>query len=268
MNFDLDYHKSQNTLHVGCEKPRAYYIPFDSDAEAAAAGDRRAASGRFMSLCGEWDFRYYPDPAEIGDISSPAYDAKTEFEKITVPSSWQSFLDSGYDTPNYTNVNYPFPVDPPHVPDMNPSALYRREIYIPAERLDGSEVYLNFEGVDSCFYLWVNNEFAGYSQVSHMTSEFRITDKLHAGCNTVKVLVFKWCDGSYLEDQDKYRFSGIFREVYLLFRDAHHIVDIYARPVLNAKYTQGVLGVELSFNTPGAEEVTYRLLSPAERQSV
>lgn len=263
MSFDLDYHKSQNTLHVGCEKPRAYYIPFDSDAEATAAGDRRAASGRFMSLCGEWDFRYYPDPAEIGDISSPAYDAKTEFEKITVPSSWQSFLDRGYDTPNYTNVNYPFPVDPPHVPDMNPSALYRREIYIPAERLDGNEVYLNFEGVDSCFYLWVNNEFAGYSQVSHMTSEFRITDKLHAGCNTVKVLVFKWCDGSYLEDQDKYRFSGIFREVYLLFRDAHHIVDIYAHPVLNAKYTQGVLGVELSFNTPGAEEVTYRLLSPA-----
>ena len=105
MSFDLDYHKSQNTLHVGCEKPRAYYIPFDSDAEAAAAGDRRAASGRFMSLCGEWDFRYYPDPAEIGDISSPAYDAKTEFEKITVPSSWQSFLDRGYDTPNYTNVN-------------------------------------------------------------------------------------------------------------------------------------------------------------------
>lgn len=263
MSFSYDFHKSQKILHVGCEKPRAYYIPFASDAEAAAAGDRRAASDRFMSLCGEWDFRYYPDPSEIGDVTAPCYDTDTEFEKMTVPMSWQAKLGCGYDTPNYTNVNYPFPVDPPHVPDMNPSALYRREVFIPAGALDGREVYLDFEGVDSCFYLWVNDSFVGYSQVSHMTSEFRVTDKLHEGKNTLKVLVFKWCDGSYLEDQDKYRFSGIFREVYLLFRDARHIVDIYARPVLNAKYTQGVLGVELTFNAPGGTEVHYRLLSPS-----
>ena len=95
----------------------------------------------------------------------------------------QSFTDRGYDTPNYTNVNYPFPVDPPHVPDANPSALYRREVYISAEKLEGREVYLNFEGVDSCFYLWVNDSFVGYSQVSHMTSEFNINDFVsHYNC--------------------------------------------------------------------------------------
>ena len=144
MSFDYDFHKSQKILHVGCEKPRAYYIPFDSDAGAASAGDRRAESGRFLSLCGDWDFIYYPTPAEIGDFTAEGFDASAEFEKMTVPASWQSFTDRGYDTPNYTNVNYPFPVDPPHVPDANPSALYRREVYISAEKLEGREVYLNF----------------------------------------------------------------------------------------------------------------------------
>ncbi len=263
MSFDYEYHKSQEILHVGCMKPRAYYIPFDSDAEAASAGDRRAASGRFMSLCGEWDFRYYPEPKAIGEIASAGFDAETEFEKMTVPGSWQMFSGRGYDTPHYTNVNYPFPVDPPHVPDANPAALYRREVYISAERLENREVFLNFEGVDSCFYLWVNDKFVGYSQVSHMTSEFRVTEQLHAGSNTVKVLVFKWCDGSYLEDQDKYRFSGIFREVYLLFRDLQHIADIYARPRLPENDAQGVLEVSLTFFQPGGGEIGYRLLSPS-----
>ena len=237
MSFDYDFHKSQKVLHVGCEAPRAYFIPFDSDASAAKAGDRRAASERFMSLCGDWDFRFYPEPCLIDDFTAEGFDTSAEFEKMTVPRSWQTMLDRGYDTPNYTNRNYPFPVDPPHVPDKNPSALYRREVYIPASRLEGREVYVNFEGVDSCFYLWVNDVFVGYSQVSHMTSEFRVTEQLHAGKNTFKVLVFKWCDGSYLEDQDKYRFSGIFREVFLLFRDPCHISDIYCQPEEDTSFT-------------------------------
>ena len=267
MSFDYEYHKTQDVLHVGCMKPRAYYIPFDSDAEAAAADDRRAASGRFMSLCGEWDFRYFPDPQMIRELLPDSNDVWLYFEKMTVPGSWQAFLGRGYDTPHYTNVNYPFPVDPPHVPDANPSALYRRCFYLPAERLAGREIYLNFEGVDSCFYLWVNDQFVGYSQVSHMTSEFRVTDQLRAGNNTVKVLVFKWCEGSYLEDQDKFRFSGIFREVYLLFRDQHHIEDIYARPLLSEDYTRGTVEVSLTFSQPGVARVDYRLLSPEGRET-
>ena len=262
MSFDYDFHKSQKVLHVGCEAPRAYFIPFDSDASAAKAGDRRAASERFMSLCGDWDFRFYPEPCLIDDFTAEGFDTSAEFEKMTVPRSWQTMLDRGYDTPNYTNRNYPFPVDPPHVPDKNPSALYRREVYIPASRLEGREVYVNFEGVDSCFYLWVNDVFVGYSQVSHMTSEFRVTEQLHAGKNTFKVLVFKWCDGSYLEDQDKYRFSGIFREVFLLFRDPCHISDIYCQPELNSNYSQGVLGVDIALSG-GSADISYRLLAPS-----
>ena len=121
---------------------------------------------------------------------------------------------------------------------------------------------MNFEGVDSCFYLWVNDVFVGYSQVSHMTSEFRVTEQLHAGKNTFKVLVFKWCDGSYLEDQDKYRFSGIFREVFLLFRDPCHISDIYCQPELNSNYSQGVLGVDIALSG-GSADISYRLLAPS-----
>lgn len=266
MSFNYDLHKTQKTLHVGCTAPRAYYIPFGSDESAAAAGDRRAASDRFMSLCGEWDFKYYPDPALIPDVTSPDYDRVTEFEKMTVPGCWQMKLGRGYDTPNYTNVNYPYPFDPPHVTDVNPSALYKRDVNINCDMLDGRRVYINFEGVDSCFYLWVNDRFAGYSQVSHSTSEFDITDFLHVGQNTLKVHVFKWCDGSYLEDQDKYRLSGIFREVYLLFRDSHHISDIYVRPQLNQKCTQGVVGVDVSFNDGAPAEVSYRLLDPRGRE--
>ncbi len=263
MSFSPEYHKTNKILHVGCEKPRAYYIPFGSERNALAAGDRRAASDRFVSLCGEWDFKYFSDPAKIGDISEVCFD---DAVKMAVPRSWQTGAINEGDVPNYTNVNYPFPVDPPHVPDVNPAALYRKSFYVSEDRLRERMVYLNFEGVDSCFYLWVNDVFVGYSQVSHMTSEFDVTDKLHAGENTVKVLVFKWCDGSYLEDQDKYRYSGIFREVYLLFRDTHHIVDIYCRPLLNAKYTQGVLDVALTFNDETASEVSYRLLTPEGRE--
>lgn len=266
MSFNYDLHKTPQTLHVGCTAPRAYYIPFGSDESAAAAGDRRAASDRFLSLCGEWDFKYYSDPALIPDVTAPDYDSVTEFEKMTVPCCWQMKLDRGYDTPNYTNVNYPYPFDPPHVPDANPSALYRREVTISREMLDGRRIYIDFEGVDSCFYLWVNDKFAGYSQVSHSTSEFDITDYVHVGRNTLKVHVFKWCDGSYLEDQDKYRLSGIFREVYLLSRDDHHITDIYVRPELNQKYTQGVVAVDVSFNDKECAEVSYRLLNPRGKE--
>ncbi len=266
MSFNYDLHKTQKTLHLGCTPPRAYYIPFSSDEAAAAAGDRRAASDRFLSLCGEWDFKYYPDPALIPDVTAPDYDSTTEFEKMTVPGCWQMKLDRGYDTPNYTNRNYPYPFDPPHVPDLNPSALYRREVTVSPEMIDGRRVYVNFEGVDSCFYFWVNDKFVGYSQVSHSTSEFDVTDYLHAGRNTLKVHVFKWCDGSYLESQDKHRFSGIFREVYLLSRDSHHLTDIYVRPELNQKYTQGVVAVEVSMNDSESAEVSYRLLSPSGRE--
>ncbi|MBE6597289.1 MAG: DUF4981 domain-containing protein [Ruminococcaceae bacterium] len=257
MNFDFSYHKDLGKLHVFCEKPRAYFIPFEN--EKKALDGNRALSSRFISLCGDWDFKFYPSVHEIDDFLADNF-STDGFDKLSVPMCWQSETERGYDTPNYTNVAYPYPVEPPKVPELNPCGLYSREFFIPEAALQ-KEIYINFEGVDSCFYLFINNTFAAYSQVSHMTSEINITKLLKSGYNSIKVLVFKWCDGSYLEDQDKYRFSGIFREVYLLLRDKEHIKDIYARTSLSDDLSTASLKVEL--NSDSDLEVSYRLLSPA-----
>ncbi|MBE6561883.1 MAG: DUF4981 domain-containing protein [Ruminococcaceae bacterium] len=251
------YYEDPKTLHVGCEEPRAYFIPFES--EAAAASDNRADSRYFKSLCGEWSFRWYSSVSEVCDFTDASF-STDGMEKLTVPMSWQVALDRGYDVPNYTNINYPYPVDPPYVPNENPCGLYVRDFTLPAWTT-GKKIYLNFEGVDSCFYLWVNNTFAAYSQVSHMTSEIDITDYVRAGKNTLKVLVLKWCDGSYLEDQDMWRVSGIFREVYLLYRDPAHIRDIFVRPELSDDFASGSFGIEL--DKTGETDLSMKLLDPA-----
>lgn len=215
------YHKSLETLHIGCEEPRAYFIPFTS-AQAALKGGREN-SERFMSLCGEWDFRFYNSFEDLEDdfLSLPFS------EKIAVPMCWQLLLDREYDAPLYSNLKYPFPLDPPHVPDNNPCGLYSRSFTLPESF--GEKVFINFEGVASCFYLFVNDSFAAYSQVSHCTSEIDITKYLVSGENKIAVLVVKWCDGTYLEDQDCFRLSGIFREVYLLGREENYLRDLYVR---------------------------------------
>ena len=124
-------------------------------------------------------------------------------DTMTVPMNWQMALDRGYDVPNYTNVNYPIPFDPPYVPTENPCGLYIRDIEIDGTTLAEKELYLNFEGVDSCFYLFVNGEFVGYSEVTHMTSEFNVSRFVKVGKNVITVLVVKWCSASYLEDQEQ-----------------------------------------------------------------
>ncbi len=258
MKFNYSFHKSLAVLHQGCEVPRAYFIPFGDD--RTAAKDVRGLSSRFVSLCGDWDFRWYKSVNDIDDFTSPSFTVDG-MDKMTVPRSWQTVLGKGYDVPNYTNVNYPYPVDPPHVPDDNPCGLYVRSFNMPENLLASQLVYLNFEGVDSSFYLFVNDKFAAYSQVSHMTSEIEITKLVTPGVNTLKVLVLKWCDGSYLEDQDKFRYSGIFREVFLLYRDPVHISDIYVRPELNSNYSQGVLGADIELT--GKSLIEFKLLTPA-----
>lgn len=257
MSFNYNCHRELSCLHQGCEQPRSYFVPFDSDTEALTG--RRGASGRFINLCGDWSFRYYPSVNDVGDPATLELSAQ-DMETIEVPRSWQTLLDRGYDTPNYTNVNYPYPVDPPFLPDDIPCGLYMRRFFIPGDVLSSRRVYINFEGVDSCFYLFVNNRYAAYSQVSHMTSEIDITDYLVPGHNELRVLVLKWCHGSYLEDQDKFRFSGIFREVYLLLRTPVHIRDIFVRPELNRDYSQGVIFVKADLT--GTSVVKYRLITP------
>lgn len=179
---------------------RSFYIPENE--------------GAYRLLNGLWDFCYYEADHLEGVV--PA-----KWDTIPVPSCWQMF---GYDSPNYANARYPFPVDAPYVPDENPMGIYRRQFTV----TDTEQChYLVFEGVSSCLELYVNGSRVGYSQGSRLQAEFDITDFLHPGSNELLVKVRKWCLGSYLEDQDQFRFHGIFRDVYLLSRPRGHIRDIH-----------------------------------------
>ena len=234
------YYEDIHTLHVGCEEPRAYFIPAEN--YETAKDENRAKSGYFKSLCGVWDFKFYPSVYDLPEITE--LDG-VEFDDIEVPRSWQTKLGRGYDVPNYTNAAYPFPFDPPFVPTENPCGLYVKTFTLPEKTLENKRVYINFEGVDSGFYLYCNDSFVGYSQVAHMTSEFELTKFLNEGKNELKVIVLKWTDGSYLEDQDKWRTSGIIREVYLLFRDKAHIKDVSAKTSLTKDYKHGTVFVDI-----------------------
>ncbi|MBQ9070112.1 MAG: DUF4981 domain-containing protein [Clostridia bacterium] len=244
MPFGLPkYHENLKTLHVGSEKPRAYFIPYETRKKALS--DIRDESKFFKTLIGEWDFKFFPSVAEISDPNAVEFSAG---EKIDVPMNWQNALGRGYDVPQYTNVNYPYPIDPPYIPDENPAGVYRRTFKLTAEQMRNKDIMLNFEGVDSCFYLYVNGSFAGYSQVSHMTSEFNVTGLLREGENEIRVVVLKWCDGSYLEDQDMYRASGIFREVYLLMRDRARINDIFLKYDTAEDFSYADVSLEVEAN--------------------
>ena len=184
-------------------KPRAYYIP--------------QGVSEYTLLNGVWDFAFFEDNYDLPE--------KVEkWETIKVPSCWQL---QGYENPNYCNINYPFPVDPPFVPDKNPCGVYRRSFEI--AKLWG-KVYFVFEGVASCAFLYVNDKYVGFTQGNHFSAEFDITNFVAEGENTVTVKVLKWCVGSYLEDQDHFRYNGIFRDVYLLQRPENHITDIEIIP--------------------------------------
>ncbi|MFC6315392.1 glycoside hydrolase family 2 TIM barrel-domain containing protein [Lapidilactobacillus achengensis] len=222
LRADKKWLADPDCVGVNTVPARAYYIPYNDAQEALTAGDRRDSS-RFTSLNGTWDFAYLPS---INDLprsfwTAGQYDFKTQ---IPVPSCWQN---QGYDHHQYTNVEYPIPYDPPFVPDENPVGLYHRQFTIaPVTFSGGTRYYLNFEGVDTCFYLWINDQFVGFDQVSHANSEFDLTDFVHEGVNELTVLVVKWSVGTYFEDQDKFRLSGIFRDVYLLTRPQDHLADV------------------------------------------
>ena len=253
-----DYHKDLNALHIGCEEPRAYFIPFHDDTNAELP---RSSSRYFHSLNGEWDFRFYKSLVDAEDgFYAEDFVIDDNYNKIKVPMNWQMDLDKDYDKPNYTNVNYPIPKDPPFVPDENPCGIYIRDFEVDASMQD-RDLFLNFEGVDSCFYLWINGKQVGYSQVSHMTSEFNITEFVHDGTNRIAVLVLKWCDGTYLEDQDMWRMSGIFRDVYILARSKRgRIRDFQISTELKKKFTKCT--VDINIDIIGDRQVTYKFVSP------
>ena len=247
------YHTDPESLHIGCEDDRAYYIPYAG--RESALGKHWTESERVIMLSGDWRFRYYRAPYEVPD---GFWNEAGAFDHIKVPGCWQT---QGYDRNQYTNVNYPIPYNPPLVPDLNPCGAYVRAFAIGVDAEDWS-YHVNFEGVDSCFYLWINGSFAGYSQVSHSTSEFDVTRFVHAGENQIAVLVLKWCDGTYLEDQDKLRMSGIFRDVYMLRRPAgSRVRDVYVRQRISDDLSRADISVQIDWS--GApKDVSCALLPP------
>jgi beta-galactosidase len=241
------YWENPGILHENRQPPRTSYIPYQ-DEEAASSG-KRGRSPYYQTLNGSWKFRYHPSVKEVTDSFYRTEEDVSAWDDLIVPSCWQT---NGYDQLHYTNVNYPIPCDPPYVPDANPAGLYVREFQLP-ESWDGKDQYLVFEGVNSCFYLWANGSYVGYSQGSRIPAEFDVTAFLKPGFNKIAVMVLKWCDGTYLEDQDLWRFSGIYRDVYLLARDKAHIRDVFNRQELNADYSKAILRSEIE--ACGAVEV-------------
>ena len=236
------YYENLSVLHENTMPARAYYIPASRRMDNLV--EHREESDRMQLLNGTWKFQYFNSIYDIQDsFFEKNYDTEN-FDEIQVPSVWQM---AGYDTHQYTNIRYPFPFDPPYVPQDIPCGAYVHTFeYSRDEKAPKS--FLNFEGVDSCFYVWINGSYIGYSQVSHMTSEFDVTDVLQEGTNTVAVLVMKWCDGSYLEDQDKFRMSGIFRDVYILKRPKQAISDYHIKTRIEDMLAK--VEIEMKFYSP------------------
>ena len=235
-----NYFEDLQINHMGTMPNRSYFIPASERMENLV--ENREHSDRFQLLNGNWKFKYYNS---IYDLSEHFYEEGFDAElwdRIPVPSVWQNH---GYDSHQYTNVRFPFPADPPYVPVDNPCGTYLYD-FVYATDKQAPKAYLNFEGVDSCFYVWLNGKFLGYNQVSHSTSEFDVTDVIRTGMNTLAVLVLKWCDGSYLEDQDKFRTSGIFRDVYLLKRPVNCIRDYFTTTRLEDG--QGTIRVRFAYS--------------------
>ncbi len=244
---------------------------------AALSAGLQGADARVFSLNGLWSFCYAAAPA-----LSPAEFYSTEFDdagwgKLPVPGCWQMH---GYGYPHYTNVVYPIPIDPPHVPTENPTGAYRTHFNIPANWA-GRQTVLRFDGVDSAFEVWVNGVNIGFSKGSRLPSEFDITAAVVPGeANLLAVRVYQWSDGTYLEDQDMWWLSGIFRDVTLISRTAAHIYDVHVQGLYNLQSGAGDLRIELSSvnaagqyarigikNATGAAEIEPRLIGLTDAAS-
>jgi beta-galactosidase len=258
------------TFAVGVEQPHATMMVYPS-AELARTHDR-TRSPWFRSLNGEWRFRYANRPADapagfhVSEFDDRAWDT------IPVPSTWQLH---GYDIPIYTNILYPWPQDarePPVVPtEHNPVGSYRRTFTVPPD-WQRRQVFLHFEGVDSAFSAWVNGQRVGYSEDSRTPAEFNITPHLREGSNTLAVQVYRYSDGAFLEDQDMWRMSGIYRDVFLWSTPARHVRDFEVKTDLDATYRDAVVTVEAEVvaypGATGTASLAMELLGPDGRLAV
>lgn len=252
------------------EPLHAHFIPFKTEQAAIWQSNLPAPdcfalnekTERRISLNGTWKFLYSRNPRSCPDgFWKPGYNSR-KWKDIRVPGSWEL---QGFDAPIYTDVSYPFPPNPPYVPeDYNPVGAYVREFTVPAG-WNGMDVFLDFEGVESAFYCWVNGELAGYSEDSRLPAHFNITPFLQKGGNKLAVKVFRYSDGSYLEDQDYWKYSGIERDVYLYARPANRVKDFKLLAGLDSDYKSGDFQLEVSLNQPRSGQwVTLKVISPDE----
>lgn len=237
----MNIYENPSILQENREKAHAYFIPFHSK-EAALA--RKKENSRFYKLLnGEWRFAYYERCVDVPDEIYGEEGFSLFENTVKVPCSWQF---AGYDVPQYLNISYPFPVDPPYVPIDNPAGIYSTDFEI-ADDWSERNTFVVFEGVNSCLELFINGKRVGWSQGSRMPSEFDITPYVKRGRNRLVAKVLKWCDGSYLESQDAFRLSGIFRDVYLLSRSKERMTDIFVHTDCDSEYQKWTLSAELDY---------------------
>jgi beta-galactosidase len=216
------FHENLDIQNVNTLPRRAFYIPYKPQ-EAAYDFTTRYNTSNVTVMNGDWHFEYFDSfDSCVADLN------KEKKQHLTVPAVWNLH---GYDQLQYLNTQYPIPFDPPYVPHNNPCGSYERN-FVLENYNQQSDYHLNFEGVASAFYVWINDEFVGYSQISHSISEFDITDFVSAGLNNIKVIVVKYSDGTYFEDQDMFRHSGIFRDVYVVKRATSRVDDFNITPHL------------------------------------
>lgn len=234
--------------------------------EAALAGLDRKNSANYLSLNGTWKFNWVNDASQRPtDFFKPGFNDKG-WDNIQVPGMWEL---NGYGDPLYVNTGYPWrniaESNPPVVPEsQNHVGTYRREIMVPAS-WKGKEIFAHFGSVTSNIYLWVNGKFVGYSEDSKLEAEFNLTPYIVPGReNLICFQVFRWCDGSYLEDQDFFRLSGVARDSYLFARNKQRIADLRVTPDLENDYTDGVLNVDLTLT--GKAPVTLSLADAEGRE--
>lgn len=235
--LNLSLHQNLHISQAGAEALRSYFVPH-SKTQSLHAGYGK--SDRILSLNGKWKFFYCRNASYLPENAfQEDFDCST-WNAITVPSTWQS---EGYDHYHYSNLEYCIPYNPPFVPFETPCAFYLRDV----ELTDPKDYawYLTFEGVDPCCYLWINGNFVGYHQVSHSFFEFNVTRYIKAGNNRISILVFKWCDGTYLECQDKMRLTGIFGNVGLLKRPKYHIRDYKIKTTVDDSSQAAVIYIDV-----------------------
>ncbi len=243
---------------INKQKARATWIPY-ADVEQALSGEK-SASSYYLSLNGLWKFNWvkHPDLRPI-DFYKQGFDV-AYWDQIQVPSAWQM---KGYGIPIYTNVPYPHPTNPPFILDKvpqnftaskfpNPVGSYVKKFLLPAS-WNESQIFLQFEGVESAMYLWVNGNFVGYSEDSRLPAGFDVTDFVTEGENTIAAEVYQWSDGSYMEDQDFWRMSGIYRDVYLYATPKIELFDYWIKTKLNEDFSSAEIEIEAVFRNHGVK---------------